>query len=100
MKKLAIAFTAIAALTAPAFAADMPVRTPVSVPAPVAYAPSWTGCYVGGGGGYGHWNEGNTGFIDGPPPVHVPRTATAGGPRCLGGGGRCRVCHLALARTA
>src|SRR5258705_9509455 len=62
MKKLAIALTAIAAFTAPAFAADMPVRTPVSVPAPVAYAPSWTGCYVGGGGGYGLWNQENTGL--------------------------------------
>jgi hypothetical protein len=32
MKKLAIALGAVAALTAPAFAADLPVRTPVAAP--------------------------------------------------------------------
>jgi outer membrane immunogenic protein len=87
MKKLAIALAAVAALTAPAFAADMPVRTPVT--APVAYAPSWTGCYVGGGGGYGLWNQENTGFIDGPPRVPFTATTTAGGRGYLGtvGGG-------------
>jgi outer membrane immunogenic protein len=52
MKKLAIALTAIAAFTAPALAADMAVKTPMRA-APVAYAPSWTGCYISGGGGYG-----------------------------------------------
>lgn len=26
-------------------------------PAPVAYAASWTGCYIGGGGGYGMYNQ-------------------------------------------
>ena len=59
MKKLAIALAAIAAFTAPAGAADMAVRAPVRAPAPVAYAPSWTGCYIGGGG-YGLWNQENT----------------------------------------
>jgi outer membrane immunogenic protein len=82
MKKLAIALAAIAAFTAPAFAADMPVRAPVT--APVAYAPSWTGCYVGGGGGYGLWNQENTGFIDGPPRVQFTSTTTAGGRGYLG----------------
>jgi len=82
MKKLAIALGAVAALTAPAFAADLPVRTPVAAPAPVAYAPSWTGCYVGGGGGgHGLWNQENTGFIDGPPRVPFTATTTAGGSR-------------------
>ena len=89
MKKLAIALGAVAALTAPAFAADLPVRTPVAAPAPVAYAPSWTGCYVGGGGGHGLWNQENTGFIDGPPRVPFTATTTAGGRGYLGtvGGG-------------
>jgi outer membrane immunogenic protein len=50
MKKLAIALTAIAAFTAPALAADMAAKAPMRQ-APVAYAPSWTGCYIGGGGG-------------------------------------------------
>jgi protein-S-isoprenylcysteine O-methyltransferase Ste14 len=42
MKKLAIALTAIVALIAPAFAADMAARAPLPA-APDAYAPSWTG---------------------------------------------------------
>jgi outer membrane immunogenic protein len=89
MKKLAIALTAIAAFTAPAFAADMAARAPLMAAAPVAYAPSWTGCYIGGGGGYGLWNQENTGFIDGPPRVQYTSTTTAGGRGFFGtvGGG-------------
>jgi outer membrane immunogenic protein len=79
MKKLAIALTAVAALTAPALAADMAVKTPVRAAAPVAYAPSWTGCYVAGGGGYGLWNQENTVFLQGPPRVLDTGTTTAGG---------------------
>jgi len=52
MKKLMLALTAAAAFTGSAVAADLPARTYSKAPAPVAYAPSWTGCYVGGGGGY------------------------------------------------
>ena len=52
MKKLVLALTAMAALTAPALAADM---APRYAKAPVAVAPavSWTGCWISGGGGYG-----------------------------------------------
>jgi outer membrane immunogenic protein len=84
MKKLVLALTAVAAFTAPALAADMAPRAYSKAPAPVAYAPSWTGCYVGGGGGYGLWNQENTAFAD-PPlggfPVRtlVSGTSTAGG---------------------
>jgi outer membrane immunogenic protein len=78
MKKLAIAFTALAAFTAPALAADMG-RAPIRAPAPVAYAPTWTGCYVGGGGGYGLWNQENTWFADGPPRSQISQTTTEGG---------------------
>jgi outer membrane immunogenic protein len=50
MKKILLASVAVIAFCAPAFAADMPVKSP--------YAPafSWTGCYVGGnlGGGWAH----------------------------------------------
>jgi outer membrane immunogenic protein len=44
--------TVAALLTAPALAADMPTKaySPAAVMAPVS---SWTGLYVGGGGGYG-----------------------------------------------
>ena len=34
-------------------AADLPVKAPAP-PAPVY---SWTGCYIGAGGGYGMWNQ-------------------------------------------
>src|SRR5437879_1105920 len=83
MKKLALAVVAAAAFTGSAVAADMPARTysKAPPPAPIAVA-NWTGCYVGGGGGYGLWNQENTLFVD-PPLVAVrtpaSATATAGG---------------------
>ncbi len=56
MKRLFIASLATIALAAgPAFAADLPV--PYKAPLMPAPAPSWTGCYVNGGGGYGMWNQ-------------------------------------------
>ena len=57
MKKLVLALSAVAAFSAPALAADMAAKALMRA-APVAYAPSWTGCYVGGGFGYGLWNQG------------------------------------------
>ncbi len=78
MKRLVVALTAIAAFTAPALAADMAAKAPMRA-APVAYAPSWTGCYIAGGGGYGMWNQENTQFIDGPPRVQIEGTQTNGG---------------------
>jgi outer membrane immunogenic protein len=89
MKKLAIALTTFAAFTAPALAADMAVKTPMRAAAPLAYAPSWTGCYIGGGGGYGLWNQENTWFLDGPPRTQYSQTTTEGGRGYFGtvGGG-------------
>jgi outer membrane immunogenic protein len=56
MKKLLLASAALAALIAgPAVAADMPVK--VYKPAPVY---SWTGCYVGGNGGWSYARSENT----------------------------------------
>ncbi len=78
MKKLVIALTTIAALTAPVFAADIAAKAPLRA-APVAYAPSWTGCYVGGGGGYGLWNQENTLFSAALPGTVLFPTTTAGG---------------------
>src|SRR5881227_815893 len=81
MKKLVLAFSAIAAFSAPAFAADMAVKAPMRAAAPVAYAPSWTGCYVGGGGGYGMWNQENIGHLEPftiiPVPIDTVATAPA-----------------------
>ena len=51
MKKFALALTAVAAVTGSAMAADMAPRTYSKAPASVAVAPTWTGCYVGAGGG-------------------------------------------------
>src|ERR1700716_2724781 len=79
MKKLVLALTAAAAFTGSAIAADLPARTYSKAPAPVAYAPSWTGCYVGGGGGYGVWNQENTFFANGPPRTQITQTTTEGG---------------------
>jgi outer membrane immunogenic protein len=79
MKKIVLALSAIAAFTGSAIAADLPARTYSKAPAMVAVAPSWTGCYVGGGGGYGLWNQENTSFDDGPPRVQITDTTTAGG---------------------
>jgi outer membrane immunogenic protein len=58
-------------------ATEMAVKAPVL--AAVAYAPSWTGWYIGGGGGYGLWNQENTSFNDGSPRTQSTDTATSGG---------------------
>src|SRR6185436_1710101 len=57
MKNIALQVAAISVMLAgSASAADM--RMPVKAPAPVAVAAySWTGCYVGGGGGYGMYDQ-------------------------------------------
>jgi outer membrane immunogenic protein len=52
MKKLVIALAAVAALASPALAADMAAKAPLRG-APIAYTPSWSGCWISGGGGYG-----------------------------------------------
>jgi len=90
MKKIVIALTALAAFTGSASAADLGARPYTKAPAaPVAYAPSWTGCYIGAGGGYGMWNQENTQFVDGPPRVRLQDTHTNGGRGYFGtvGGG-------------
>ena len=58
---------------------------------PVAVA-SWTGCYIGGGGGYGLWNQENTGYFQAAPGaarIQTTATDTAGGRGYFGtvGGG-------------
>jgi outer membrane immunogenic protein len=55
MKKLFLATAALAiAATGSAGAADLPYKA-APMAAPVAY--SWTGCYIGAGGGYGLWRQ-------------------------------------------
>ena len=74
MKKILTALTAMAAFTGSAVAADMAPRAYTKAPAPVVAVANWTGCYVGGGGGYGMWNQDNTGYLDlGNAPGVGPR---------------------------
>jgi outer membrane immunogenic protein len=75
MKKLAL--TAISLLIAgSASAADlrrpMPVKGPA--PAPIAVGYNWTGCYIGGGGGYGMWNQDHQ-VLAGAVPVGIETTS-------------------------
>jgi outer membrane immunogenic protein len=73
MKKFILALSAVAAFSAPALAADMAAKAPMRA-APVAYAPSWTGCYVGGGGGTGMWKQNVTQFENSPLPNTVSQS--------------------------
>ena len=63
MKKFAAAIAVTAAFTGSALAADMAPRY-AKAPPPVVAVASWTGCYIGGGGGYGLWNQENTGYLE------------------------------------
>jgi outer membrane immunogenic protein len=86
MKRIVLALSAVAAFAAPALAADMAPRYTKAPPPPVVADVSWTGCYVGGGGGYGLWNQENTHYDDrnilagnGGPRILADGTTTAGG---------------------
>ena len=57
-----------------AMAADMSVKAPIMKAPALVY--SWTGCYLGGGLGYGMWNQDNS-LQEGGVPVIA--TATSGG---------------------
>ncbi|HKS18763.1 MAG TPA: porin family protein [Bradyrhizobium sp.] len=55
MKKLVLAVAAAAAFSGSAVAADLAARPYTKAPPPVAPAVSWTGCYLGAGGGGGFY---------------------------------------------
>jgi len=85
MKTMVIALSVIAAVSAPASAADMvPPLYSKAPPPPVAAVANWTGCYVGGGGGYGTWSQENTMYID--PPFVAVRTQDSGTANASGRG--------------
>ena len=69
MKKLVLGAAALAAMAAPAFAADMQPRPYTKAPAYTApqVVYNWTGFYVGGhvGGGWTGGDNGQSGFVGG-----------------------------------
>ena len=73
MRAMVRIIAGLALVTGPAWAADLPVAAP-AYKAP-AYAPvyNWTGCYVGGGGGYGMWTQGSF-LTAGGVAVTAPQT--------------------------
>src|SRR5947209_10330675 len=56
MKKLLASMAITAGFAGSAIAADLPMKAAPMAPAPVAIS-SWTGCYVGAGGGYGMFDQ-------------------------------------------
>ena len=83
MKKLLLAsFACVALASSSALAADMPLKALL----PPAPAPTWTGCYVDGGAGYGLWNQDH--YVTNPT-LGTTVTTTDGGRGWLGrvGGG-------------
>lgn len=59
MKKLLIALGSVAAISAPALAADLPARAYTKAPVVVAPVATWTGCYIGVNAGYS-WGDGSS----------------------------------------
>jgi len=59
MKRILFSVATVVAMAAPALAADL--KAPVMKAPPMAPM-SWTGCYLGGGGGYGLWDQNVTSF--------------------------------------
>src|SRR6266568_9157823 len=77
MKKVLLALTAVAAFTGSAAAADLGARPYTKAPAPVA---SWTGCYIGAGGGGAYTNnDHNSYFTANGSPSSLNSTAGARG---------------------
>src|SRR4051812_30290892 len=63
MKKWMIAAVGLASFAGSAGPADLPGRTYTNAPPPPPpVVTSWTGCYIGAGGGYGMWNQENEAF--------------------------------------
>ena len=71
MKKALLAIALTASFTGSAFAADLPMKGRALAPAPAPVGYSWTGCYLGAGGGYGMFVQRHR-TID---PFGVPFTA-------------------------
>jgi outer membrane immunogenic protein len=69
MKKVLLALTAVAAMTASASAADLGARPYVKAPMPAPVA-NWTGFYIFGGAGGGIWDaDSHTNFVGVPVTI-------------------------------
>ncbi|MDB5574906.1 MAG: hypothetical protein JWR80_82 [Bradyrhizobium sp.] len=77
MKKLVVTLTALAALTAPALAADMAPRY-AKAPAPMAPVYNWTGFYIFGGIG-GAVYSADSNVVSNPGGVAISRDQRMGG---------------------
>jgi outer membrane immunogenic protein len=76
-----------ALVTGSAMAADMGAKpAPMLMKAPMVPVYSWTGCYIGGGGGYGMWNQENF-FETDPGRVQLFPMETSGGKGWFGTAG-------------
>jgi outer membrane immunogenic protein len=78
MKKLVLALTALAAITGSASAADLAARPYTKAPAPVVPVTSWTGCYVGGGGGGAYVKNDHNDFLTAPPNTPLSPNLSTG----------------------
>src|ERR1043165_4486799 len=79
MKKALLSIALTAGFAGSAFAADLPVKAARPMMAePVAY--SWTGCYLGAGGGYGM-------FVQRHRTIDAFGVPVTGGETCAGGKG-------------
>jgi outer membrane immunogenic protein len=87
MKKLLTTGILVVGTVCSAYAADLRPAMRAPPPAPVALPPSFTGCYVNGGGGYGLWNIDH--FTKDGFGATLTSSATSGGRGWLGrfGGG-------------
>jgi outer membrane immunogenic protein len=78
MKKMLIALTAAAGFSGSALAADLPARMPMKAAPPPVLATSWSGCYLGAGGGGGMYTN-DSYLVTNPGLVRASSDLTQGG---------------------
>jgi outer membrane immunogenic protein len=92
MKKILLASLAVAAMaSSAAFAADLPAPAAAQMFKAPPPPPTWTGCYVNGGAGYGLWNSDHN-LENATTLAALDVTTTSGGRGWFGvAGGGCDV---------
>lgn len=76
MRKMLLATTAMVAFgLGSATAADLRPAYKAPPPPPPAPVASWSGCYVGAGGGYGMWNQDHEEYFPGGVPISYSTTS-------------------------